>query len=139
MQWPRLDVSKPGSVALLGPPGAGKTTLGRLLAQRRRTRFVDVDAALQDRLASLGQLVDRVHDGAKVRTVERDVALSLIRAKPGVLALGGGTWLIEDVSSVLLRAFTCVWISAPVSVLAARVRKPHGRATGAVRPCSPSL
>jgi shikimate kinase len=47
------------SIVLVGPGGAGKTTIGALLAERLGVEFVDLDRAFADRLTDIGEYINR--------------------------------------------------------------------------------
>ena len=86
-------------LVLVGPPGAGKTTIGRILARRLGVGFTDVDALVVERA---GKSVSDVflQDGEPAfRELEREVvarALDGADAVDGVLALGGGSVLAAE-------------------------------------------
>jgi shikimate kinase len=84
------------TVVLVGPPGAGKTTVGTALAQHLATRFTDSDALIEARAGStIAEIFTR--DGEDVfRALEREVVAELLAAGEGVLALGGGAVLAAD-------------------------------------------
>ncbi len=90
-------------LVLVGPPGAGKTTVGALLAQRWGVPLHDTDAAVE---ATAGKSISDifVDEGeARFRELERQEVLRALQAEPGVLALGGGAVLAEPVQRALLR------------------------------------
>jgi shikimate kinase len=80
-----------GPVAILiGPPGAGKTTVGGLLAALLGAEFLDTDSAVEE---VAGKPVSDIFisDGeAAFRELERAAAARTIASHPGILALGGG-------------------------------------------------
>jgi shikimate kinase len=80
-------------MVVLGPPGAGKTTVGRLLAVRLGAPFRDVD---DDIVAAAGKPISDIFtgDGEPVfRAMEEDAVAAALRTHDGVLALGGGAVL----------------------------------------------
>lgn len=81
-------------IVLVGFMGAGKTTVGRLLASRLRLPFADSDQVIEQRAGrSVAELF--ATDGeAAFRALERDVVLELLAGPDAVLALGGGA--VED-------------------------------------------
>lgn len=95
-------VSATGPVAvLIGPMGVGKSTVGRLLAGALDAAFLDVDDVIVEREGR--PIADIfVDDGEPFfRTVERAVTLELLREHGGVLALGGGAPMQEEVATAL--------------------------------------
>jgi shikimate kinase len=75
---------------LIGPPGAGKSTVGPLLAGLLGTEFLDTDAAVEE---VAGKPVSDIFisDGeAAFRELERAAVARTIASHPGILALGGG-------------------------------------------------
>jgi len=88
-------------VVLVGPPGAGKTIVGRLLAQRRGVPFRDTD---DDVAQAAGKPITDifVEDGEPVfRAAERDAVRQALAMHPGVLALGGGAVLDASTRAAL--------------------------------------
>jgi len=78
---------------MIGPPGAGKTTVGELVAGLLGLDFVDTDTVIEQ---AAGKPVSDifVQDGEDAfRALERRAAAHLIGSHPGVLALGGGAIL----------------------------------------------
>ena len=83
---------KPAAI-MIGPPGAGKTTVGALVAAQLGLDFVDADTVIEE---AAGKPVSDifVQDGEEAfRALERAAAARLISSHPGVLALGGGAIL----------------------------------------------
>ncbi|MDQ3957543.1 MAG: 3-dehydroquinate synthase [Actinomycetota bacterium] len=77
-------------IALVGFMGAGKTTIGRILATRLGVPFVDVDALVEDRAGvSIRDLFDERGEGA-FRALEAEVARAALGGREAVIALGGG-------------------------------------------------
>lgn len=77
-------------IVLVGLPGSGKSSAGRLAARRLRAPFVDVDAAIE---AREGRSVRRIfaEDGeATFRALERREVLRVLAVLPSIVAPGGG-------------------------------------------------
>ena len=83
-------------VVLIGPPGAGKSTVGRALAERRGVAFRDTDLDVE---TSSGQAVADIFiesGEAAFRSLERDAVAAALDEHDGVLAVGGGAVLDPD-------------------------------------------
>jgi shikimate kinase len=110
-------------VVLIGPPGAGKSAVGPLLAERLGVEFRDTDA---DVGAAVGKPVSDifVEDGEEAfRELERAAvtqALGTLREQGGVLALGSGAVLDAGVQS-LLAGLPVVYLSADFRTVARRI------------------
>jgi shikimate kinase len=91
------------TLVVVGPPGAGKTTVGRILARRLAVEFADVDAMIEERTGkSIADLF--LQDGEDgFRTMERQVIAEALASHDGVLALGGGAVLAAETRALLRR------------------------------------
>lgn len=97
------------SVALVGTSGAGKTTIGRLLAERFGVAFVDVDAEIERRTGLEIRQIFAFHGEQHFRNLERDVTVDAL-ARPGVVSLGGGAPMTRGVADALRRHRNVVWL-----------------------------
>lgn len=107
-------------VVLVGTMGAGKTTVGRLLAERWSVGFRDTD---QDVEARAGKSVSDifVDDGEDAfRALERAAVAAALEAHEGVLALGGGAVLATETQD-LLGGHRVVFLRVGLSDAASRV------------------
>ena len=98
------------AVVLVGPPGAGKSTIGALLAERLDTDFVDVDELI---VARTGRSISDIFtsDGEPVfRELEQAEVVQALARHRGVLALGGGAVLAERTRAAL-RGHRVVFLS----------------------------
>jgi shikimate kinase len=75
---------------LIGPPGAGKSTVGLLLAALLEAEFLDTDSVVEDAAGKpVGDIF--ISDGEAVfRELERAAVAVAVASHPGILALGGG-------------------------------------------------
>jgi shikimate kinase len=89
------------AVVLVGPPGAGKTTVGQLLAARWGVGFADTDDLVE---ARTGRVIADIFtsDGEDTfRVLEREAVAQALASHAGVLALGGGAVLAEETQAAL--------------------------------------
>jgi shikimate kinase len=105
---------------LVGPPGAGKTTVGTLVAGRLGVPFRDTDADIEERA---GRPIPDifVEDGEPAfRALEAESVAAALGSYPGVLALGGGA-VMNEATQARLAGHTVVYLSVGVAAAAARV------------------
>ena len=79
------------TIALVGMPGSGKSSIGRRLAPRLGLTFVDADAQIEE--AAGGMTVAEIfaaHGEAEFRALEARVIARLLDEGPSVIATGGG-------------------------------------------------
>jgi len=125
-------VTRPVCV-LVGPPGAGKTTIGMLVAESLRVPFRDTDA---DIVAVAGKEIPDIfiEDGEDAfRALERTAVAAALESFDGVLALGGGAVLAAE-TRVLLEAHTVVYLSVELADAVNRVGLGAGRPLLTVNP-----
>ena len=107
-------------VVLVGPPGAGKSTIGHLVAERLCVAFRDTDADVET-LAGRSVSDIFIEDGeATFRELERQAVTTALTEHDGVLALGGGAVLDADTRAAL-NGLQVVFLDVGVSDAAKRV------------------
>ncbi len=115
-----------GQVFLIGPMGAGKTTVGEHLARLLGLPFVDLDALLEARLgASVAQLF-ATEGEERFRQREAEALAELESGSPAVVALGGGTPCVEEAWRRMRRAGVVVALEAAPAELVRRLRAAPG-------------
>ncbi len=107
--------------------GAGKTTIGRLLARRLGLRFVDTDEEIERTFGlSVAEIFAR-HGEAEFRAAERELIAKLTCGEALVLSLGGGAYLDVKTREALNARSTTIWLDAPLEVLIERVSRSSAR------------
>lgn len=117
-----LDGTKSSHICLIGMRGAGKTTVGNILARSLKVPFYELDALIvKDTGLSLREIFDLEGENY-YRAVEERILERVLKKTPGVIAAGGG--LVMNPTSLLrLKLHTfMVWLQASPETLIARVR-----------------
>ncbi|MDE3134938.1 MAG: shikimate kinase [Acidobacteriota bacterium] len=113
-------------IALTGFMGCGKTTVGRLLAERLGWRFVDLDTRIVERAEAPIVDIFRLHGEPAFRRIEGEVLERAIGetvegGRSTVLALGGGTLTRpENLSRLRQAGALLLWLDCPVEELLQR-------------------
>lgn len=110
------------SVFMIGFMGAGKSTVGRLVAGSLGIPYLDLDAEIEKRLgATVGQIFDRRGEGA-FRDAEREELARAAHGPDAVVSCGGGVVLDERNRAVLSGAGPVVYLHVTPEVALARVK-----------------
>jgi shikimate kinase len=111
------------SIVLVGMMGAGKSSIGRRLAQRLCLGFVDADAEIE---AAAGMTIAEIfaRDGESYfRSGEARVIARLLEQGPQVLATGGGAFMNGETRASISQKGISVWLKADFEVLMRRVKR----------------
>lgn len=107
-------------VVLIGTMGAGKTTVGRLVAEALGVGFLDTDHLVEERAAKPVSEIF-VDDGEPAfRALEHRAVADALASHDGVLALGGGA-VLDPATRALLAGHRVVFLKVGLSDAAARV------------------
>lgn len=107
-------------LVLVGPPGAGKTTVGRLVAGRLGVAFRDTDADVEQLAGEPVADIFVSYGEEHFRALERRAVAVALVDHAGLLALGGGA-VLDPVSRAALRGHPVVHLSVGLADAARRV------------------
>jgi len=108
------------AIVIVGAPGAGKSTVGSLLAKRLHTTFLDTDKEIERQAGtSISEIF--VNSGeATFRSLERDIVCNALRESTGVISLGGGS-ILDPRTREDLGEHTVIWLKVSAATAAQRV------------------
>ena len=105
------------NIVLIGMPGCGKTTIGRLLAEKTGKRFVDADEALEARVnRKITDIIPQEGEAA-FRQMESDTLSELGRQSGLVIATGGGCVTQQRNYTLLHQNGTILWLTRALAKL----------------------
>ncbi len=120
-----LKLKRTPGIYLVGFMASGKTTIGRLLADELGWTFVDLD---QDIETAQGTSIARIFDARgeeEFRKIEQEAlqkrVSEVVRARPMVIALGGGAFAQEANLDLLDKNGVTIWLDCPLDKVQARV------------------
>lgn len=116
-----------GNIFLVGMMGAGKTSVGKLLARHLQKRFVDADHAIESRTGVRIPVIFEIEGEEGFRAREAAVIDELTRQEGLVLATGGGAVLRPENRAALHDRGTVVYLRAGVDDLWRRTRHDRTR------------
>ena len=115
------------AIVLVGLMGAGKTSIGRRLADKMGLTFVDADTEIEKAAGKSIPDIFAEHGEAHFRDGERRVIARLLDNGKQVLATGGGAFMNEETRKAIKAQAVSVWLKADLDVLLKRVAKRGGR------------
>jgi shikimate kinase len=121
-----MDIEN-SNIFLIGLMGAGKSTVGRLLARKLDRRFIDSDHALEERCGVKIPTIFEMEGEAGFRKREAQIINDLSAEKKIVLATGGGAVLLPENRKVLAERGTVIYLHANPIELWHRTKGGEGR------------
>lgn len=123
----QADLAIPGNIFLVGMMGAGKTSVGRVLAKRLNKVFYDSDHVIEERTGVKIPVIFEIEGESGFRHRESAVLDELTALDDVVLATGGGAVLAQENRDRLRTRGTVVYLRASVKDLLNRTRHDKNR------------
>lgn len=120
---PKLDKT----VVLIGMMGAGKTCIGRKMAERLGLPFVDADQEIAEAAGCAIPDIFALHGEAAFREGERRVIMRLLDEPVHILATGGGAFMDERTREKIREKGISIWLRADIDLLLRRVSRRSNR------------
>jgi shikimate kinase len=115
------------TIALVGLMGAGKSSIGRRLAQRLGLPFIDADTEIE---AAAGATIEEIfqrHGEQAFRDGERRVIARLLESPRHVLATGGGAFMDASTRALIRARTVSIWLRADIELMLARIGRRGNR------------
>ncbi|NMT65260.1 shikimate kinase AroK [Marinobacter orientalis] len=120
-------MSLPKRIVLVGPMGAGKSTIGRMLARELGYRFLDSDRIIEERCGANIPWIFDVEGEDGFRQRETAMLAELSEHPQTVLATGGGAVMREENHPLLKRDATVVYLKTSIEQQVERTRRDRNR------------
>jgi shikimate kinase len=121
-------------IVLIGPPGSGKSSVGKALSRKLSRPWIDTDKEVESRA---GKTISQIflEDGeVAFRALERDVVDQVMGSEVGIVSLGGGSVLNEASQKRIATAKEVVFLDVSISNAAPRVGFNKDRPLLAINP-----
>ncbi len=122
-----LQVQQLPSIFLIGPMGAGKTTIGRLLAKHLNRQFIDVDNYIEEQTGADIPWIFEKEGEENFRKREMKAVADISQLSSVVVATGGGVVMRAENRKILAERGLVVYLNADVDVQMKRTAKSKHR------------
>ena len=123
----KRDHAPKKTIVLVGIMGAGKSTVGKILADRLGMRFIDADQEIERAAGCTITEFFEEYGEVEFRKGEERVISRILAGEPCVLATGGGAFMSEATRLLIKKIATSVWLRVSFEVLAKRLEKRFDR------------
>lgn len=114
-------------LVMIGMMGAGKSSIGRRLANRLNMPFADADSEIELAAnATIPEIFER-HGEVYFRDGERRVIQRLLDSEPKVIATGGGAFIQPETRAAIQAKAISIWLKADRDLLLSRVKRRSNR------------
>lgn len=124
---PFITVLTSENIYLIGPMGAGKSSIGKQLASKTKKKFLDSDSEIEQRTGAKIDLIFEIEGELGFRKREVQIIDELTELHNIVLATGGGAVLMEENRENLKNRGMVVYLKAPPELLMKRTEKDKNR------------
>src|SRR5260370_28110690 len=115
------------AIVLVGMMGAGKSSIGRRLAQRLDILFVDADGEIEIAAGMSIEDIFATRGEPEFRAGEARVIARLLEGGTQVIATGGGAFMNADTRTAIKAKYLSVWLKADFDVLMRRIKRRNDR------------
>ena len=109
------------NLVLLGMMGVGKTTLGKIVAEKQKMKFVDIDLNIEKKNSMKIKEIFEKKGEDFFRLEEQEEVIESMKKSDCVIALGGGAFINKTIRENILKNGISVWLDVDVSILNKRV------------------
>jgi shikimate kinase len=111
------------NVVFVGLMGAGKSAIGRMVAQQLKVSFIDTDVEIERVSRMTISELFATYGEEEFRALETRVIKRLLRGGPKVISTGGGAFINDNTRRHITRGSVSLWLKADIEVLWERVNK----------------
>ena len=110
-----------GHIFLYGPSGTGKSTIGKILAEKLKIPFVDVDRIMELNTGMPNSQIMELHGEAEFRTFETTALKQAVTDRESIIALGGGALLRDENRALAESTGSVILLTAELKTLVERL------------------
>ena len=110
------------NLVFLGMMGSGKSSIGLIISKKLKLNFFDIDKIIEnDQKMKVSKIFD-IKGEDYFRHEEKKITLDILKNKNGVIALGGGAFLNQDIKKEVLKNHLSFWLNWEINTLINRIK-----------------
>ena len=109
------------NLVLTGMMGVGKSTIGKLLSEKLKMQFIDVDLEIEKNESMTINDIFKKKGEKYFRNIEKVITLEKIRAQNAVIALGGGSFVDKEIRENILKNSKSFWLDVDLKEIEKRI------------------
>ena len=115
------------NLVFLGMMGSGKSSIGLIVSKKLKLNFFDIDKVIEnDQKMRISKIFETKGEDF-FRKIEKKITLNILRNKKGVIALGGGAFLNQDIKREILKNHLSFWLNWKIYTLIDRIKNSKKR------------
>ena len=110
------------NLVFLGMMGSGKSSIGLIISKKLKLNFFDIDKVIENEQKMRIPKIFEIKGEDFFRQVEKKITLNILKNKKGVIALGGGAFLNQDIKKEVLKNHLSFWLNWEIDTLINRIK-----------------
>ena len=110
------------NLVFLGMMGSGKSSIGLIISKKLKLNFFDIDKVIENDQKMKVSKIFETKGEVFFRQIEKKITLNILRNKKGVIALGGGAFLNQDIKKEVLKNHLSFWLNWEIDTLVNRIK-----------------
>ena len=111
------------NLILIGMMGAGKSTIGSILAKKLKYEFIDIDQKIEISQRMKISKIFKIRGEKYFREIEEKISKQFLEESQKVIALGGGGFLNNNIRRKILKSHVSFWLNWNSKTILNRVRR----------------
>jgi shikimate kinase len=115
------------NLVLTGMMGVGKSTIGKVLANKLKLKFVDIDRIIEKKEKNTIREIFRIKSEDYFRRIEKKTTLDILKKNNLVVALGGGAFIDKAIRKEVKNTSISFWLDLSINYLLPRLKNVRKR------------
>ena len=115
------------NIVLIGMMGSGKSSIGKILSEKLKLDFIDIDTKIQEvENYTIAEIFSKRGE-SYFRKIEEDISISYLKLKNKIISLGGGGYINPNIRKQCIKNCISVWLNWKHETLINRIKKSKKR------------